>query len=684
MFKKVIAGARLAGLHRDYLQQLAHAESPMQQALLARKTRLQTTMIYLRLVGRSPDPNDSANLATNKFWCAQGFFLINWLAKEGVMTALHAGGLLPEAMTAAAPLHKETIVRVFANMQQIFRGSGTEKQQQLLQLFEDSYFEHLADSSVRMDASSATIEMQTKPELFIECEDAIALINRALLAGKKIVCMNACNTQRLGSAPYKKGTWEEAFARQTDMAIQIIKHFQDITQMLQTKDQLVVGVDATRQEALNVDDYKAQYLAWLLELIVALLENPNLPLTAGFYDKLFANPIYMTMQNSVYEIDPDWSVVDHGLEVNFLPESAKQYHCLQDLFAADGMLCCLQEDPFDKIVFAEVAAPDLRQTASQLSLRGWEAPYDALASLNDNWRNIRDPQVADKILRAGIQNTLDLGIHTDADVIVINGFGCGAFGHQPATVAEIYCEELSARVESLQNKQICFVDINAKTAAQFAAVFSKLKKTFLINPSHFENGAQLSVLFNTLGMENIALTAETRQKVGIGISHARSSHVPTLFRSTQQHVLSQEFGQEFAIHEWNVFPPTTTPIAIVQLRGAMLPSNYYFILAALKPSLDGLTDAYLGIFQAAQHQGISQLQLPLLGSGKYGVDARSCLQALKTALMNWENQDHEFKLQVELHIIGEHVEICLPELKPQFSKASLQVAAGEQPVYCLK
>lgn len=714
--------AALTRRHLEYQRALSAATSAREKVELTRQVRTEQTITYWTAAGRSSDPNDPNNVAAQAFWRTQAYFLLDWLAKPAVQQALCTAGLVEEARFLEPLGRQKTLVlfKAFAHLLQTgSRVTSAENAQalQLWALFERTYLQAplypesltAAVGTDGTDAPAVSPRPALQPNLFFQCMDVVEQIPAALSRGQRVVCMNACNAQRLGVAPFAKGTLEEALARVTDVGLRLLTHFRNVTVDLQAAGRLPPDISPTPDdEALPLVQYQMQYLSWLFSMSAALIEDASLPTRADFFIRLFENPIYLTMQNCVYEIDQGVDPLHHQLDVQYLPAAVVALPSAEALFGSDGLPVCLTHPPRVGLCLSQVAAPDLRSQKAS-GLKQLDCLYDGMASFEvaKRWDEHRrlNPVEIKSALRAGIENTLEIGLRTAADLILLCGFGCRAFLNNPLEVSQIFSVVLRAYASALSGKSIAYVDLCSENCQVFLRTFSAaLLGIFNMNPEFFSTDLRLSSLFLpitaiSMGFEPLSLlplTPGKKQDSKVAIVVSDAGITPTesrWFQATTQHQqMFTLFGRSgWGAESMHYDAKSERWVSVSMLRNEATKGRpIHFIKVALESKRGAIEEelvlAYRAVIGIASTLQMTTLHTPLLGAGYHGVSPEISFAALRQALQRASSLGdsaaaHSQPLHVVLHILPQHEASCLrlflkPEdarVEPAFSERLVPV-----------
>lgn len=213
-------------------------------------------------------------------------------------------------------------------------------------------------------------ESSPQPEVQLFHGDIIQLIKQLNDQGILVITDNAPNSHRDGAAKYSSGSVEELFSRYTDSALKMALHFCNIHERNIENDQYAFS---DKPNPIDVEAYQKRYLKMVLTICAKLVEKNTTYLESEeFFNDLFKSypnltsglPIYFDIQNNVYEIPLDESII-----------SSHWFTDTTELTTPEKIVEQLQNpDKRTPIIIVSYAAPDLRKVET--------SPLDARSTSN--------------------------------------------------------------------------------------------------------------------------------------------------------------------------------------------------------------------------------------------------------------------------------------------------------------
>lgn len=433
----------------------------------------------------------------------------------------------------------------------------------------------------------------TKPTLYIQNGNSIQFAYQQSSAGKKVIIMDASNQQRPGAAAYDTGTFQEALTRNTDLYWKFMVHFRNVLEELANKNQTFLKL-SEEDKKIAVWQYQARFLRLIIQFIKESLYNENCVDNMQFNDLFFsfANKIYGEMQNIVFEIPTDGGFLKNCCIID-LGENVKG---TADLFENDVFKSELLVEDENRVLIAEVAAPDKRKTEGQ---------YDRGCTFNKTLRYSDRDDVADTMIANSFTYMLKEAINNQADIIVINAFGCKAFLNNPENVAKIFATVLKQHTQALSGKQIYFMDLNKDMCWRFGQILSDtLAGDFNIN-TYQREGVEIDISPTPLPVR------EPNEKEAFIVGFAKCHYGKRKLEFTK--------------------------------------------LADNKPNnRDSLRDCYYYQLNYLIKQGVNDVHTCLLGSGNLKMPLSNCVHALFDALQKLSSEGKTLP-KIHLHIIDPNI-----------------------------
>lgn len=288
-------------------------------------------------------------------------------------------------------------------------------------------------------------------------KDACGLIHDLASHGKSIFIQNAANAQRfLGGATYQSGTLEERLAQCTSL-------FEESLSQIFLRDGhnaeriggLILEEEKRRQE-LGVLHDKAELLHYIYQTLSESIKNPEQSPWSN-------NECYTHYLRNLFGMDPQ-----HLTFFSRLPN-----HAYEIPYGSGHLAQCVMFDP--RIVIAETFPEDpsaivlypcsIAQVAAvdHRSFPGLGV-YDYACSTDKQYQTLatdlnqlgKHSPIAKEMNRLSIAYTFDQALATKASVILLNLFGCGAFGNDPEDIARLFLEEFKIRSPQFLGKQVVF------------------------------------------------------------------------------------------------------------------------------------------------------------------------------------------------------------------------------------
>ena len=411
-------------------------------------------------------PADMA--AVHQFWATQSYFFIKRLQ----MNQKPLLKILPLELKSENVFSKRNILMVLERIINELdkKTCSDEMKRQLLAL--------LVPPSSHSLERKIPLEEKKPADLSVLKADSIDFAYQQARQGKRVLIMDAANSQRPGAGAYEKGTFQEALTRQSDLYWQTLVDFRDVSQDLAHAGKNILK---KTDHSIDILSYQIRFLKLILFFSKKSIEDHRYFETADFRKHFFnyADSIYGDMQNTVLEVP-----TSHGFLKQTVMADLGNIKKSHELFDKDGIfLKNLQEQKMQPLLIGEVAAPDKRLI---------EGIYDRACTQNRDLAQSRQDQVAAEIIRNSIEFILKKAIEQGVDILILNAFGCGAFKNSPQQVASIFSEALLASARDLAGKAIYFMDTNQTRCDSFDQVFSdKLKDKFNLN--NYQREEALSV-----------------------------------------------------------------------------------------------------------------------------------------------------------------------------------------------
>jgi predicted protein tyrosine phosphatase len=502
-----------------------------------------------------------------QFWATQAFFMIKYI-RSNLNRLPNLPSQLQDDLQKNAIL-KKTIINTFAWLEKQL--DNREFAHALISIISDDCFAPL-------NGNMGEQVMAQKPRLHIYASDSICFAQEAALQGKKVFICDAANSQRPGEGAYKNGTYQEALTRWTDLYIKIMVHFRDVAEdLLQTENTEQVLFSLTDQDRkIAVSDYQARYLKLITHFIYVALTDDNFVDNTSFTNIFcnFADKIYSDMQNKVLEIPAGGGFIKHCTILSH------PFSDINALFVKDVLQIDLIDKNYPRVSIAEIAAPDKRPIVGRYD-RGCTYSYKLNHSDEDK---IANQMIVDSLHYALTQAELE-----NADYIILNAFGCGAFLNNENEVADNMAKVLFQHAKKLENKEIYFIDLDKDKCWTFAKTLTQeLSDSFNINPFELSN-----VTINVLPAP----------------------------------IITKASDREFIIKSYSS--------AVTGNKDLALENK-----VKTKPLTKAdLSDAYFRLLSWAMLEKKSIVHTPLIGSGKLDFNSNDCLDALMDAVNKISKQD---------------------------------------------
>jgi hypothetical protein len=560
--------------------------------------------------------------AVKKFWSTQVYFFIQLIAKNHEMISK----TFPEIVPAKMDWSKKELLLILTRL----TDSLKRKDARCALLIDLICSDNLAPKDLpRKKQESVT------PALFIRNGDSIQFAREQAEKGRRVLIMDAANRQRPGDSACKKGTFQEALTRELDPYYKTLAHFRNVLSDLKESGQLAVAVDDASIRGINVQNYQMDFLRLIVTFCKHAIEDEQYFASPNYKKDFFeaADNIYGRMQNCVFEIPFDdrfpssiegeksksvASEISASADISASPEVAlseegifpkagflkharfarRDIQCSGDLFTGTTVKPAVLDEETPRLLIVETAAPDKRKVVGAFDRSCTFHRELQSDGLNDS--------ISERVVMASLDYTIQAAIRCDADIILLNGFGCKAFENDPQVIAKQMAQKLLQYRQQLADKQIYFMDLNDEICMTFGACFSGLSGSYRVNPYQISPGVCLSVLPAPLvapcGEATAVLTA-SRSKADV--PKAKSGG---LFASSHK--------------------------------------TFNIDLSGNPKTKQRLIDAYDGVLKQLEREGCSTLHLPLIGSGKLGFALEDCIHALITSLKKNHFPDHHIDIKL--------------------------------------
>ena len=540
--------------------------------------------------------------AVKKFWSTQVYFFIQLIAKNHEIISK----TLPDIVPAKMDWSKKELLLILTRL----TDSLKRKDARCALLIELICTDNLAPKDLPRKKQESI-----PPALFIRNGDSIQFAREQAEKGLRVLIMDAANRQRPGDSACKKGTFQEALTRELDPYYKTLAHFRNVLSDLKESGQLAVKVDDASIRSINVRDYQMDFLRLIVIFCKHAIEDERYFASPNYKKDFFetADNIYGRMQNCVFEIPFDErfpssiageksksvaseisasAVVAQPEEriftkAGFLKHARfarRDIQCSGDLFTGTRVRSAVLEEETPRLLIVETAAPDKRKVVGAFDRSCTfhrELQSDGLNDL-----------ISERVVMASLDYTIQEAIRCDADIILLNGFGCKAFENDPQVIAKQMAEKLGQYRQQLTDKQIYFMDLNVEICMTFGACFSGLSGSYRVNPYQICPGVCLSVLPAPL----VAPCGE-------------ASAVLTASRSKADVPKAKPEGLFASSHK-----------------------TFHIELSGNPKTKQRLIDAYDGVLKQLEREGFRTLHLPLIGSGKLGFALEDCINALIISL----------------------------------------------------
>lgn len=428
--------------------------------------------------------------ATNKFWCMQTYFFVKQLHENKAKIAKY----FPKLEILLEVPSKKNLILILEKIIDELSNSrlSTDQLSQIINLFA---MPSKSKSSEKKEENIKNDKLDL-PRLYIQRNDSIQFSYEQAIKNKKVLIMDAANSQRPGAAAYEKGTFQEALTRSTDLYWKILIDFRNVLKDLMDQKKSSVELDDKECQSIIVPVFQARFLKLILFFIKQSIIDDSYLEKANFRKDFFeyAEGIFGDIQNKVLEIPTHSGFLKESRIIDV--HKFKKIKKTRDLFNRQGVFYAnLLEEKSPVICIAEVAAPDKRYI---------EGIYDRASTFDKDLQSSVKNEEASKRIESAINYTLGQAIEKNVDVIVINGFGCGAFLNSPEHVANIFARRLTAYQSELRGKSIYFMDTSRSMCSIFGNIFSKkLNKSFNINFYPHGQNINLNVMIDELPINSI-------------------------------------------------------------------------------------------------------------------------------------------------------------------------------------
>ena len=558
--------------------------------------------------------------AIKKFWCMQTYFFVMQLQENRIKIAKY----FPKLELLLKTLSKKNLVLTLEEIIKELNNKSLSAEQinQIIDLF-------ITPNRTLVDKKENDNEKTEfdLPSLYIQRKDSIQFSYEQTIKNKKVLIMDAANSQRPGAAAYEKGTFQEALTRSTDLYWKILLDFRNVLKDLIDQRKSVVEIDEKDCKSIIVPDFQARFLKLILFFIKQSIIDDTYLEKNDFRKDFFeyAEGIYGDIQNKVLEIPTDGGFLKYTriVDVNKFKKIKKTSDLFnrQDIFYDE-----LLEEKLPNIWIAEVAAPDKRYI---------EGAYDKASTFNKDLQVCGRDDKASKIIESAITYTLDQAIGKNVDIIIINGFGCGAFLNSPTLVANIFSKQLAIHQLELRGKSIYFMDTSSEMCMIFGNIFSKtLNENFNVNFYRYGKNIDLNVMIDKLPIESITqenaviIGAHNSGMIKKSFSFFGGSQISSIVRT---------------IKNLDIEPKTELT----------------------------LKKAYSDVILAVIEDKKTVIHMPLIGTGKLGFSISDSINALQKSLQ---------ELSEKLGVDGIKVYVYIPTKNSQLYHETIEYLDMQQKV----
>lgn len=436
-------------------------KKPIKKEEIDKNQNIRLNSVFTFLSEKSLD--QKAIAAVKKFWANQTYFLVDFLLRNKEELQKY----FPDIVLNSEKISKTVLLQMLDQILVALNKKDRGAKKIIKLITQDCRLPFSSMSSSSSDSHEINSSNETLANLFVVAGDSVKFAYEQSLQGKRVLIMDAANAQRPGAAAYEKGTFQEALTRTTDLYSKVLVDFRNVLAALLQDHKAAVLIDAVAIEQVDVFDYQCRFLSLILYFIKKSLADDNYVVTKDFREEFlnYANQIYGRMQNIVFELPTSAGFLKNCRMVDLEARNVSDLFDEEDFFKL-GLLSSVQT----RVFIVETAAPDKRWLHGQ---------YDRGCTFNSELRVSDEAHMATQLIRGSIIYTLQQAVNNNIDIILLNAFGCGAFGNDPKIVASIFAEIISNFAEHLVGKTIYFMDLNKEMCATFG---EKFHDTFALNP----------------------------------------------------------------------------------------------------------------------------------------------------------------------------------------------------------